>query len=95
MSPREAANKWFPGLISAIIVAIVSFVIQAARDDTQAQNKKIDEMSTIKADKTYVDKEIEAAKREMDGRRDADYREFKTDLKYIKEGIDELKKNRR
>jgi len=91
MSPREAANKWFPGFISALVITIIGFVIQVARDDTQAQNKKIEE----KADKSYVDKEIEAAKREMDGRRDADYREFKTDLKYIKEGIDELKKNSR
>lgn len=90
MSPRETANKWFPGFISALVITIVGFVVQAARDDTTAQNARIDS----KADKSYVDKEIEAAKREMDGKRDADYREFKTDLKYIKEGIDELKKKR-
>ena len=44
-----------------------------------------------KADKTELYNAIDNAKKEMDLKRDADYRELKTDLKYIREGIDDLK----
>lgn len=91
MSPRETANKWIPSIVPSLIVGVILFLLQVGKDNTSAMNAKLEK----KADIEYVDKSIETAKREMDNKRDADYREFKTDLKYIKEGIDELKKNRR
>lgn len=91
MSPRETANKWMPGFVSSLLVGIILFIIQISNDKTKAIENKIEN----KADIEYVDKEIINAKKEMDSKRDADYREFKTDLKYIKEGIDELKKIRK
>lgn len=87
MSPKEAANRWAPGAISSFVVGLILVFIQFAKDDTKAQNAKIDN----KADKQYVDEKIEAAKKEIDAKREADYRELKTMIIYIKEGVDELR----
>lgn len=86
MSPRETANKYIPGL--TLLLTVLCFVYTSYKTDTQAIEVQIKEKADIK----YVDKEIESAKKEMDAKRDADYREFRTDIKYIREGIDELKK---
>lgn len=86
MSPRETANKWLPGL--TLIISIVFFAISLYKSDTQAIEVELKN----KPSKDEMKDAIDAAKREMDSKRDADYREFRTDIKYIKEGIDELKK---
>jgi hypothetical protein len=44
-----------------------------------------------KASEAYVITTVETAKREIEAKRDADYRELRANLSYIKEGIDELK----
>jgi len=89
MSPKEAVTSpYLTPIVTGCMVVVFSFVlvrVGAASDALSLEMEK-------KASKEFVLQNIEAAKKEIDAKRDADYREIKANILYIKEGVDELKR---
>jgi len=91
MSPKEIAanvSPWFPTIITGGILTLFSFFLTRSAAASEEMKK---EMET-KATKEFVMQQIEATKKEIDAKRDADFREIKTNIQYIKESVDELKR---
>lgn len=91
MSPREitskvTANPLFP-IASGIILTLFGFLLTRSAAATDALKQEMEEKASIK----YVDEKMNETKKEIDAKRDADFREIMTNIQYIKEGVDELK----
>ena len=92
MSAKEIATKvttnpLFP-IASGAILTLFGFLLTRSAAATDELKREMSEKASVK----YVEERINETKKEVDARRDADFREIMTNIQYIKEGVDELKR---
>ena len=92
MSTKEIATKvttnpLFP-IASGAVLALFGFLLTRSAAATDELKREMSEKASTK----YVEERLIETKKEIDARRDADFREIMTNIQYIKEGVDELKR---